>query len=304
MIVPKADRAASLGRFHSQSRARVRKMFPGMGNIHVLELPAGVSALEMVNRYRQSGEVESADLDVVLTACGLPNDPRLVNGEQWHLNNFGQSGGAFGADMHAAEAWDIQNSASNIIVAVIDSGIRRTHQDLVANLWVNPGEIPGNGIDDDDNKVIDDVNGINTTGTPSGILTDNFGHGTHVAGILGAVGNNGIGVSGVARRVKIMACRFLDDSGNGFATDLIECLNYARTNGAKVVNCSFETPGPINGTLSNAFWSLRTAGVVVVPGVCKQGIAFVCGRKTNRSRLRICGTFVSPRRRRANQKPV
>lgn len=273
LIVPKPDRAASLGQLHRQSRARVRRTFPGMGNIQVLELPAGVSAAEMVNRYRQSGEVESADLDVMLSACGLPNDPRLVNGEQWHLNNFGQSGGVFGADMHAADAWNIQNSASNIIVAVIDSGIRRTHQDLAANLWVNSGEIAGNGIDDDHNGAVDDVNGINTTtATPTGNLTDNFGHGTHVAGILGAVGNNGIGVSGVARRVKIMACRFLDDSGNGFATDLIECLNYARTNGAKVVNCSFETPGPINTALSNAFWSMRSSGVVVVAAAGNSGL--------------------------------
>ena len=278
LIIPKADRAASLGRFHSQSRARVRKMFPGMGNIHVLELPAGVSALEMVNRYRQSGEVESADLDIMLTACGLPNDPRLVNGEQWHLNNFGQSGGVFGADMHAAEAWDIQNSASNIIVAVIDSGIRRTHQDLAANLWVNTGEIPGNGIDDDRNGAIDDVNGVNTTtATPSGNLTDNFGHGTHVAGVLGAVGNNGIGVSGVARHVKIMACRFLDDGGNGYLSDLIECLSYAQARGAKVINCSFEVAqGQLSAsdfsTMSNAFWSLRSAGIVVVTAAGNTGL--------------------------------
>jgi len=273
MIVPKPDRAAALGRFHTQSRARLRKAFPGMGNIQVLEVPAGVSAQELVERYRQSGEVESADLDIMLTSCGLLDDLRVVNGDQWHLNNFGQLGGVFGADMHASAAWDIQNSASNVIVAVIDSGIRRTHQDLAANLWVNSGEIPANGIDDAHNGSVDDVNGINTTTpTATGNLTDNFGHGTHVAGILGAVGNNTTGISGVAWRVKIMACRFLDDGGNGFATDLIECLGYARTNGAKVVNCSFETPGPVNGPLSNAFWSLRNSGIVVVAAAGNSGL--------------------------------
>lgn len=273
MIVPKAGRSATLSRFHAQSKARLKKSFPGMGNIQVLEVPAGVSAAEMLARYRQSGEVESADFDVVLTASALPNDPRLVNGDQWYLNNFGQSGGLFGADMHAAEAWNNLNSASNIIVAVVDSGLRVTHQDIAANLWVNPGEIPGNGIDDDHNGAIDDVHGINSTGvSPSGNLTDYFGHGTHVAGILGAVGNNSVGISGVAWNVRIMACRFLDDFGNGYASDLIECLDYARTNGAKVINCSFETPGPINTLLSNAFWNLRSSGAVVVAAAGNSGL--------------------------------
>lgn len=273
LIIPKSDRMATLGQLHARQKARLKKMFPGMGNIQVLEVPAGVSAAEMVERYRQSGAVESADLDVVLTACALPNDPRVTNGDQWHLNNFGQMGGVFGADMDAVEAWNNLNSASNIIVAVIDSGLRVTHQDIAANLWVNPGEIPGNGIDDDGNGAVDDVHGLNSTGpTPSGNLTDNFGHGTHVAGILGAVGNNALGVSGVAWKTRIMACRFLDDFGHGYAADLIECLNYARTNGARVVNCSFETPGPINTTLSNAFWSLRNAGVVVVAAAGNSGL--------------------------------
>lgn len=273
LIVPKSGRVAAMPSLHSRLKARLKKSFPGMGNIQVLEVPRGVSAAELIARYRQSADVESADFDIVLSSCALPNDPRVVNGDQWHLNNFGQSDGLFGADIDADTAWSNLNSASNIIVAVVDSGLRVTHQDIAANLWVNPGEIPGNGVDDDGNGAVDDVHGLNSTGvSPSGNVTDYFGHGTHVAGIVGAVGNNGLGVSGIAWNVRIMPCRFLDDFGNGYATDLIECLNYARTNGAKVVNCSFETPGPINNSLSNAFWNLRNAGIVVVAAAGNSGL--------------------------------
>lgn len=277
LIIPKAGRAAALGRFHGQTGARLRKAFPNLGNIHVLELPEGVSALDVVNRYRRSGHVEAADLDVVLKACALPNDPFVANGAQWHLNNFGQSSGVFGADIHASEAWDIQNSASNIIVAVVDSGVRLTHQDIAANLWVNPGEIPGNGIDDDGNGVIDDVNGMNATVTPTrGNVQDFSGHGTHVAGILGAVGDNGIGVSGIARKVRIMACQFLDASGTGYLSDMAECLNYAKANGARIANCSFEIAGTLLNAsnfavMSNAFWNMRTGGVLVTAAAGNSG---------------------------------
>ncbi|MDZ4818504.1 MAG: S8 family peptidase, partial [Planctomycetota bacterium] len=265
LIIPKAGRRIDLDRLHGRMGARLRKKFPALGNIEVLDVPPGMSAQGLVTLYRQSGLVEAADLNIMFKACSLPNDPRTVNGDQWHLNNFGQSFGLFDADIDAPEAWDISNSASNIVVAIIDSGIRLTHQDLLANLWVNPGEIPGNNIDDDGNGVVDDIHGINTVPvTPNGVPTDDFGHGTHVAGILGAVGNNGLGVSGVAWNVKLMACKFLDGSGNGFLDDLIGSLNYAKTNGARIVNCSFETPGPMNTVLSNAFWGLRSAGILVV----------------------------------------
>src|SRR5206468_8748732 len=122
-----------------------------------------------------------------------PNDPRYLDGTLWGLNNTGQSGGLSGADINAPEAWNTLHSASNIVVAVIDSGVRTTHQDLADNLWTNPGELPGNGVDDDKNGIVDDVHGINAindTGDP----IDEAGHGTHVAGIIGAVGDNGVGV--------------------------------------------------------------------------------------------------------------
>lgn len=269
LIIPKSGRAADLGRFHGQVGARLRKAFPRTGNIIVIELPEGASARDIMERYRRSGHVEAVSLDVVLHACALPNDPFVSNGAQWHLNNFGQSGGVFGADIHTSEAWDIQNNASNVIVAVVDSGARVTHQDLAASLWVNPGEIAGNSIDDDGNGVVDDVNGINAIANPAnGNLGDGAGHGTHVAGIIGARSNNSLGGSGIAPGAKIMVCKFLNDSGAGFLSDMVQALDYASSEGARIANCSFEIPyNLLNASdfavMSNAFWSLRTNGVLV-----------------------------------------
>jgi subtilisin family serine protease len=271
LVIPKAGRAAALGRFHGQTGARLRKAFPRLANIQVLELPQGLSARDAIARYRQSGYAAVVELDYWIEASTCSNDPSFINGDQWHLDNFGQAGGLAGADIHAREAWSIRNSASNIVVAVIDSGIRTSHQDLTNNLWINPGEIAGNGLDDDANGIVDDVHGINATTTPSsGNLNDDFGHGTHVAGIVGATANNGIGVSGVAWKVRIMSCRFLDRSGNGALSDLQECLDYARAKGATVVNCSFES-SVSSVTLSNAFLELRDAGIVVVAAAGNSG---------------------------------
>jgi hypothetical protein len=272
LIIPKLGHAGELSRFSGQVGARVLKAFPETANIHVLALPKGASAPEYVRRYRQSGHVQVADLDYWIDLAALPNDPAFITGGQWHLNNTGQDGGVADADIDAPEAWDTLNSASNIIVAVIDSGIRQTHEDLAGNLWVNPSEIPGNGIDDDHDGIVDDVHGLNAAAN-SGDLTDNCGHGTHVAGILGAVGNNGLGVCGVSWRVQIMACKFLTgsiSSCGGSESDLIQCLDYARLKGAKVINCSIVTPST-SAALSNAFWAVRNAGIVVVAAAGNSG---------------------------------
>jgi hypothetical protein len=180
------------------------------------------------------------------------------------LHNTGQSFGTPDADIDAPEAWDIQNMATNIIVAFADTGARVTHQDLAPNLWTNPGESGGgketNGIDDDLNGFIDDVHGINAVNN-TGDLTDEFNHGTHVAGIACAAGNNGLGVCGIAWKSQLMPLKFISGS-SGSSSDFIMCLDYARQHGAKVINCSVVSAAS-TPTFSNAFWNLRLAGIVV-----------------------------------------
>ncbi|MCZ7638838.1 MAG: S8 family serine peptidase [Verrucomicrobia bacterium] len=173
------------------------------------------------------------------------------------------------ADIDAPEAWDLQSRAPNVVVALIDSGIWRTHEDLAANLWVNPGETPGNNLDDDGNGYVDDVYGVNVT-TGTGAIGDSAGHGTHLAGILGAVTDNGKGVAGVAWQVQIMTCRFLDSAGQGAISDAVACIDYARLMGAHVINASWVTTEP-STALELAVASAREAGMVFVAGAGNDG---------------------------------
>lgn len=219
--------------------------------------------------FRQSGLVEFAEPDYLLRALVRPNDFHYV--DQPNLHNTGIYGGVPGADIMAEAGWDLQREANDIVVAVLDTGVRYTHEDLAANMWVNPGEsgVDGlgrdrrtNNFDDDGNGYIDDVHGINVL-TGSGNPFDDWGHGTHVAGIVGAVGNNGVGVAGVAWRVKIMACKFIDAAGNSSVSDAIECLDYARAKGAKIITASWGGYGFDSPPLRDAIAALRDAGIIV-----------------------------------------
>ena len=192
-------------------------------NAHLVQTPMKVGkAIEVLYR---SGAVQYAEPDYKVQAIATtPNDPKFV--DLWGLNNTGQNFGTPDADIDAPEAWDIRTDASNVIVGVVDTGVDYGHVDLSANMWKNPKEIPGNGIDDDGNGWVDDVYGIDTCNDDSDPMDDHF-HGTHVSGTIGARGNNGVGVAGVAWKTKIMALKFLCGDGFGFTSDAIDAINYA-----------------------------------------------------------------------------
>ena len=179
-----------------------------------------------------------AEPDYIVRVSSAANDPKYVSGELWGLHNTGQDGGVADADIDAPEAWAIRKAAPSVIVGVIDSGVLYTHEDLADNMWVNSGEIAGNGIDDDGNGYIDDIHGINAI-IDSGDPKDDNSHGTHCAGTIGGVGNNGLGVAGVAWDVQIMGLKFLSSGGSGATSDAVKCVEYARLMGADITSNSW-----------------------------------------------------------------
>ncbi|WP_145266344.1 S8 family serine peptidase [Tautonia plasticadhaerens] len=155
--------------------------------------------------------------------AAAPDDPLYP--DQYHHDNTGQTGGTVDADVDTTEAWDITTGNSSVVVGIIDSGIDVDHPDLIPNLWTNPGETPGDGLDNDGNGYVDDVHGydfIQGDGNPD----DAHGHGTHVSGIAGAQGDNGIGVSGVAWDVQLMGVRIFDDFGSTTDAAILEAVAY------------------------------------------------------------------------------
>lgn len=175
--------------------------------------------------YRADPAVSSAERNATWSTQVLPDDRHFD--KQWALRNTGQADGTADADIDAPEAWRITQGSREVVVVVIDTGVAFRHPDLAANIWTNPGEVPGDGKDNDHNGYVDDVHGwdaLDNDGNPR----DLNGHGTHVAGTIGAQGDNTIGIAGVAWRVRIAACRFLDANGDGSTDGAIACLDYVK----------------------------------------------------------------------------
>ncbi|RLF56784.1 MAG: hypothetical protein DRN25_07485, partial [Thermoplasmata archaeon] len=183
-----------------------------------------------------------------------PNDPRFS--EQWYLNNSSDH------DIDAPEAWHTTTGSDNIIVAIVDSGIDYTHEDLSANVWINSGEIPDNGIDDDHNGYIDDVMGWNFV-LDNNNVTDNLGHGTWCAGIVGAIGNNSKGIAGLNWHCKIMPVKCFDYLPVSFASILAKGIIYAADNGADVIILSWGAPAD-SKLIRDAISYAETKGTIVV----------------------------------------
>ncbi|PWR69760.1 peptidase S8/S53 subtilisin kexin sedolisin [Methanospirillum stamsii] len=226
----------------------------GLSNLQALDISGSLSVKEAIEELEQSPYVAYAEPNFIISlslpetepanendtgeisALSYPNDPKFS--DQWGLTNTGQTGGKSGADISAAKGWDITTGSDSIVVAVIDTGVDYTHPDLAANIWTNPGEIAGNGIDDDGNGYIDDVHGYDFINNDNDPMDDN-GHGTHCAGVIGAIGNNGVGIAGLSWKVKIMPLKFLRADGNGDTAASLNAIAYARRMGADVISCSW-----------------------------------------------------------------
>jgi len=262
--------AVSRRGFNERFRAKEIRTIPGI-EVQRLRLPKELPVEEVLQSYQSNPDVEYAEPNYVRRALVVPNDPRFS--DLWGLHNTGQvvngTGGAVDADVDAAEAWDLNTGSANVIVAVIDSGIAWDHPDLAANIWNNPGEIPGNGIDDDADTFVDDVRGWDFV-TEDNDPMDANGHGTHVAGTIGAVGDNGIGTVGVMWRTKLMALKFIDAAGLGTVADEIEAIAYAIAKGARIINASY---GSSTCSLSehNAIAAANTSGVLFVAAAGNDG---------------------------------
>lgn len=259
-------------RLHGRLGTGTMRRFPHLRDTELVRLPRGLSVAQALEAFQRSGLVEFAEPDYLLRALIAPNDFQYQNKDQWNLHNTGVYGGLPGADIMAEAGWDLQREAPDITVAIVDTGIRYTHEDLAPNMWVNPGESGldaagrdkrTNRIDDDGNGWVDDVHGIDVlagTGNP----LDDWGHGTHVAGIVGAATNNRVGVAGVAWRVKLMAVRFIDLNSNYSTSDAIVALDYARRHGARIINASWGNYAFTSTAFRDAIAGLRDAGIILV----------------------------------------
>jgi RHS repeat-associated protein len=240
--------------------ARRGRKLRGSSGLEKLTIESGQDAAALAAELRANPAVEWAEPNFLITKSqAIPDDVRF--NEQWALRNDGQMGGASDADINATTAWQKVTGAPGTIIAVIDSGVDFTHPDLRNNQWTNGAE-KENGKDDDHDGFVDDLRGWDWV-ADSGTVRDEQGHGTAVAGIIAAEGNNGEGVAGVMWRASLMSLRVLDQMGMGDVASAIEAIDYAATHGAQVINISWGMEDASLG-LSDALERAGRAGAVVV----------------------------------------
>lgn len=233
----------------------------------VFTLPAGADVHATLADWKANDLVAYIERDAVGYAAtpqteAFPSDPYFT--KQWSLNNDGsfRSWAKVDADVDMPEAWEITQGSEDITVAILDSGIRLTHPEFSGRLWVNADEVADNGVDDDGNGYIDDIHGWNMV-NESADVRDELGHGTHVAGIIGATGNNALSYAGVDWHCKLMVLKVLDNNRSGLYSWWAKAIRYAVDNGADIINMSLGGTAELQ-TLADAVQYAYDRGVLIV----------------------------------------
>lgn len=269
-LLVKFRRSEAAKRLHKAIGSSLKSSIKTLNVDHVA-IPAGMTVSEALTLYRNNPDVEYAEPNYYVRKATIPDDPLYP--PQWSLPLIS-----------APAAWSRytgSRAANSVIVAVLDTGIAYTHPDISANLWTNPVEIAGDGIDNDGDSIVDDYYGANFGGLKPGDPWDDDTadtHGTHVAGIIAAVGNNGLGITGINWSARIMAIKVLHGpEGYGELSDVLQGMAYALAHGAKIINCSIESSqDPANATgmqsLHEAVNIADQAGALVVSAAGNTGL--------------------------------
>jgi thermitase len=264
---------------HSSGKSLAEAAAPDLGSIYRLKvaLQPNQSLDDIIALLQADSAVEYAERNQRVFLHTAPNDPYYP--QQWALRNTGQafptSGGGertgtAGADIGAEQAWDAVANATEVVVAVVDSGVDYTHRDLANRMWINTAEAQGRpGVDDDGNGYIDDVYGYNCADDTNDPM-DDYGHGTFCAGIIGAESNNGMDIAGICPSARIMAVRNLGDRGGGDTFTSAEAIYYAVANGADVISCSWGSQS-YSETERRAVEFARRQGVLVIASAGNAG---------------------------------
>jgi subtilisin family serine protease len=221
-----------------------------LDRIFRLRFDAATDLEQAVRTLQAHPDVDFVEPDYVAHPLVTPNDPNYSS--QWAL-----------AKINAAAAWDVGTGSNTVAIATVDSGVLATHADLINRFWVNPGEIAGNSLDDDNNGYVDDINGWNLPGNTANV-SDSTGHGTQVAGIIGAATNNSVGVAGVCWNCRLMIVKVTQAGGIANYSDIAAGVVYAAHKGAKVINISLG--GSADSATLRAAIALATQAAVVVAG--------------------------------------
>lgn len=270
--------------FDAKTQGRVLAQITGgrvietAGSYVLIRLPQGVSIQSAVERLRNQPSVKLVGPNGRIPSPPppppspppspspgngvIPNDPSFSS--QWNM-----------LKIEAPRAWSSSIGSRSIVVAVLDTGVKYDHLDLADNMWRNPNDCDGDGVDDDNNGYIDDCHGMNAVAN-NGDPMDDRGHGTHVAGIIGATGNNGLAVAGVNWEVSVLACKFLDSSGYGTLFDELQCIDYIKTLKDRGVNIVV-----VNGSYGYSAYSPDALERDAINDLKQRGILFVASAGNN-----------------------